>query len=123
MDKTVCEKTAIALKNAGFPQPKDTSEGTWYLEPLKTVVYPWMQLYWDQSISVSLSNFSGAVFMPDVIDILCQLPNCSLVFNGQEWQASYQKKENYTKKSIWHKNPAEAVALLLLSEKYASDGD
>lgn len=117
MNKTVCEKTAIALKNAGFPQPKDTSKGTWYLEPIRTVVHPWMQLYWDQSISVSLSNLSGAVFMPDATDILSCFPHCSLVFNGQEWQASCSPKANYTKRSIWHKNPAEAAALLFLSVK------
>jgi hypothetical protein len=119
--KTVSEKTAIDLKSAGFPQPENTSSGTWYLKSLDLTIYPWTTVQWEGE-SVPLSNFSGAVYMPDVVDLLKAMggQSVALYFDDGKWNCVHPILTDCPKKVFCHDNPVEALALAYIYFKKTS---
>lgn len=76
-------QTALALKEAGFPQPDPQPGQIWYDGALKVMVRRGKDVVLTYMSGAELYKFSDSifpVFAPSVADLLRELPNLSLSF-------------------------------------------
>lgn len=113
MNQHVSPDTAIRLRAAGFPQPAPEYGQRWYyIEDADncSVLTVFEGTYFPEGI---LNQY---VFAPTAIDILYELPDFAMYFNGLGYGANgfhvfdtlRRKADQYP---THHGNPAEAAAL------------
>ncbi len=132
MKNVVSFETAIALKEAGFPQPEPEAEQFWYNPDFGLFVvgprshgfaYRHISIFYPETGKVyekEQGKFSDCVFAPDVADILKQLPGWYASLDRTKWVCVNGYPEKGDKEHI-NDNPAEAAAAAWLQTHRKKD--